>query len=189
MATMSRRDFWINQAFFQAGWPACVLGAANGLLWPGMLVVGAFAAWQLHPRRIHPADARALAAFIGLGLVLDTLWVQLGVVEYALAWPHQGFTPAWLLLLWVSLALAANHSLGVFRERWGLWVLLATVGSPMSYTAAAAFGAVTWTAPSWVVILCLGPIWALLVGLIFRYLGRHQRRLLPDQRMFEALRG
>ena len=48
---MSARDFWINQAFFQLSWPACVIGAANGMLWPGALVVGLFAMWQLHPAR------------------------------------------------------------------------------------------------------------------------------------------
>jgi len=40
---VSRRDFWINQAFFQASWPACVIGAGHGVLSPGLLVVGAFA--------------------------------------------------------------------------------------------------------------------------------------------------
>lgn len=169
---MSNRNFWINQAFFQLSWPACVVGAANGLLWPGFVLVGAFAAWQLAPARAHRNDLRTVALFVAMGLVIDTLWVQTGVVDYATAWPASGFIPAWLLLLWIALALGVNHSLGIFRRRWRLFVLLATVGSPMSYTAAAAFGAVTWTAPTWTVLLCIGPVWALLVGLAFRYIGR-----------------
>lgn len=173
---MSDRHFWINQAFFQLSWPACVIGAANGMLWPGALVVGLFAAWQLSPSRMHRRDPLIVASFAATGLVVDTLWIRTGVVEYATAWPAQGFTPLWLLLLWVALGLAVNHSLAVFRARWRLFMLLATIGSPMSYTAAAGFGAVTWIAPSWLVIVCVGPIWGLLVGLLFREAGLDRQR-------------
>ena len=172
---MSRREFWINQAFFQASWPACVGGAAFGLLWPGLLVVGAFAAWQLHPRHAHPADPAALVLFVGLGAMLDTLWVRLGVVDYALDVPAAGFAPLWLLLL--------------FRRRWVLFALIATVGSPMSYTAAAGLGAVDWTAPAWVVVVCMGPVWALLTGLAFRAVDRIASRWHGERNTLEAIRG
>jgi len=186
---MSARHFWINQAFFQLSWPACVIGAANGMLWPGVLVVGLFAAWQLQPSRMHRRDPFVLAAFVATGLVIDTLWVRAGIVEYATAWPAAGFIPAWLLLLWVALGLTVNHSLGVFRKRWRLFMLLATVGSPMSYSVAAGFGAVTWLAPSWLVIVCVGPVWGLIVGLLFRQAGRDVRRGKRDIQAAEAARG
>jgi len=169
---VSRRDFWINQAFFQASWPACVIGAGHGVLWPGLLVVGAFAVWQLSAGRAHPGDARAIAVFVALGAVLDSFWIRAGVVEYALAWPAAGFAPAWLLLLWLALGLTVNHSLSLFRRRWRLFASAAAVGSPMSYAAGAALGAVEWTAPAWLVVVCTGPLWALVVGLAFRHVGR-----------------
>jgi len=174
---MSRRQFWVNQLFFQASWPACVVGAAHGLLWPGLLVVGAFALWQLAPARRHPLDLRCITHFFMLGLVLDSLWPAIGLVEYATSWPHPAVAPVWLLLLWISLALAVNHSLSIFKRRWDLFMLLAAVGSPLSYSAGAAFGAVEWTGPTVWVVLCLGPVWALLVGLGFRTAGADQRRL------------
>ena len=168
---MTRRDFWINQAFFQASWPACVVGAAHGLTWPAAVLVGAFAAWQLRGGRMHPRDPLAITMFVAAGLAMGTLWIRTGIVEYANAGPLQGFTPAWLLLLWVALALTANHSLAWFKHRWGVFLLLATFGSPMSYRAAAALGAVDWTGPQWLVVVCLGPVWALVVALLFRQLG------------------
>ena len=168
---MRRRDFWINQAFFQASWPACVVGAAHGMTWPAVVLVGAFAAWQLHGDRIHARDPLAVATFVAAGLAMGTLWIRTGVLEYANRWPLDGFTPAWLLLLWVSLALTANHSLAWFKSRWGVFLLLATVGSPLSYRAAAAVGAVDWLGPTWLVVLCVGPVWALVVALLFRHLG------------------
>jgi len=169
---MSSRDFWINQAFFQASWPACVIGAAYGLLWPSLLVVGAFAVWQLAPARAHPSDRATLLWFVLTGLVLDTLWQRLGVVEYALVWPVAGFAPLWLLLLWAALGLTVHHSLALFKRRWVLFMLVTTVGSPLSYSAAAAFEAVEWTAPTWLVVICMGPVWALIVGLLFRHAGK-----------------
>lgn len=186
---MSARDFWINQAFFQLSWPACVIGAANGMLWPGAVVVGLFAAWQLHPSRMHRRDPIVIAAFVVTGLVIDTLWLRAGIVDYATAWPASGFTPAWLMLLWVGLGLTVNHSLGVFRQRWRLFMLLAAVGSPMSYSVAASFGAVTWLAPAWLVIVCVGPVWGLVVGLLFRQAGLERSRVKPDAQSVEVLRG
>ena len=186
---MTNRNFWINQAFFQLSWPACVIGAANGLMWPGVLVVGLFAAWQLRPKRMHRRDPVVVGAFVATGLIMDTLWVRLGIVEYATAWPSPEFIPAWLLLLWVSLGLTVNHSLGVFRKRWRLFALLATFGSPMSYSVAAGFGAVSWLAPSWLVILCVGPVWGLVVGLLFREAGRKRRLGKLDAQTAEVLRG
>jgi len=168
----STRDFWINQGFFQLAWPACVLGAAWGMLWPAALLISAMLAWQLHPARRHPGDLRALAAFVVVGFILDTLWIRSGVVAYAMPLPFEGVQPAWLTGLWVALGLTANHSLALFRRRWRLWVLLASIGSPLSYTMAARVGAVEWTAPDWVVVLCLGPVWAAITGLLFRVSGR-----------------
>ena len=186
---MSARDFWINQAFFQLSWPACVIGAANGMLWPGALVVGLFAIWQLHPARRHRRDLVVVGAFVATGLILDTIWVRTGVVEYATAWPAPGFIPVWLLLLWVSTGLTVNHSLSVFKSRWRAFMLLATVGSPLSYTAAAKFGAVTWLAPTWVVIICLGPVWALIVALLFRQAGQERSSRKSEAQAAEAARG
>ena len=162
-----RRDFWINQAFFQLAWPACVIGAAFGVLWPAALLIGGFLAWQLHPARRHPDDVRTLLAFVVLGVVLDTLWVQLGLVAYASPVPWAGTQPGWLTGLWIALALTVHHSLALFRERWWLWVLLASIASPFSYTMAARVGAVEWTAAPWLVVLALGPFWALATGLLF----------------------
>lgn len=169
--------FWINQAFFQLAWPACVLGAANATLWPAALLIAAFATWQLTPARRHPNDLRVLAAFVCLGVLLDTLWVQAGVVAYASPVPFDGLQPGWLTGLWIALGLTVNHSLSIFRQRWGLWLLLASIGSPLSYTMASRFGAVTWTADAWLVVVAVGPVWALATGLLFRWAGRSHESL------------
>ncbi|MDT8408196.1 MAG: DUF2878 domain-containing protein [Wenzhouxiangellaceae bacterium] len=165
---MSRRALWINQAFFHASWPACVIGAANGMLWPGLLAVGAFALWQLQPQRVHRLDASVVAVFMLAGLLLDSLWIQVGLFEYSSHWPIDGVTPLWLLLLWLALGLTVNHSLAFFRRRWLLFAALASVGSPLSYACAERLGAVEWTGPAWLVLLAVGPIWGVIVAALFR---------------------
>ncbi len=173
-----KRDFWINQGLFQLSWPACVVGAARGVAaWTGPLVVLALVLWQLQPRRRHPNDWRMVFMCLGIGFALDTLWVQAGLVAYAMPWPSEELAPFWILLLWLALAMVFNHSMSVFKGRLLLIGLLAAVGSPMSYYAGARFGAVEWLAPAWQVVLATGLSWALLLPALFWFARR-----LPGRR-------
>ncbi|MEM1081135.1 MAG: DUF2878 domain-containing protein [Pseudomonadota bacterium] len=162
-----RRNFWINMLFFQLAWPACVVGAAYGQLWPSLLLVACFSVWQLQRERAHPADRWLVGLFAVTGLIVDTVWIQTGLLAYSAAGPWPSLTPIWLLALWVSLGLAVNHSLRYFREHWVQWGLLLCIASPFSYWMAKRIGAVEWLADDWIVLLALGPGWAVLVGGLF----------------------
>ena len=161
------RAWLINQGFFQLSWPACVIGAAYGWLWTGLLVVGVMALWQLNRVNRHPLDLRMIAVCLGIGVVLDTAWVQLGLLSYTLAWPVAGAAPLWIMLLWLALALVINHSMAAFKQR--LWLLAAfgLIGSPFSYFAGSRFGAVEWVAPAWQVIAATGISWAIILPFLF----------------------
>lgn len=163
-----KRDFWINQGLFQLSWPACVIGAAWGVAgWTGTLVVAALALWQLRPHRRHPNDWRMIGLCLGIGFVLDSLWVQSGLLAFATPWPSTGFAPFWIVLLWLALALVLNHSMSVFKHHLVLIGILGGIGSPMSYYAGSRFGAVEWLAPAWQVVLATGLSWALLLPALF----------------------
>jgi hypothetical protein len=161
------RDAVINQVFFQLSWPACVVGAAYNWLWAGYIVVGGMALWQLSPKRRHRLDFRLLAICLPLGLLMDSAWVQLGLLEFATPWPSSQIAPLWILLLWVALALVINHSLSAFKHRLVLIGLIGGIGSPMSYFAGSRFGAVEWVAPAWQVVLATGLSWGVVVPLLF----------------------
>lgn len=165
------KAFWINQGLFQISWPACVAGAAYGWGWPGYLVVGLLAFWQLHPANRHPMDWTLVITCLVLGVVLDTLWIQWGLIEYAMPWPSASFAPAWIMLLWLALALVINHSLQFFKARLWAAALFGGIGSPMSYYAGAKLGAAVWVAPFWEVALAVGVSWAILLPGLF-WLGR-----------------
>ncbi len=162
-----KRDLLVNQGLFQAAWPACVVGAAFNVAWTGWLVVGALAAWQLQASRRHRLDWRIIAVCLAVGLTLDTAWIRLGLLEYTMPWPSPNFAPAWIMLLWLALALVINHSMAVFKQRLLLVGVLGAVSSPLSYFAGSRFGAVEWLAPAWQVVLATGLSWAVLLPALF----------------------
>lgn len=173
-----RLNFWINHGLFQVSWPACVAGAAYGWGWPGFLVVGALAFWQLHPINRHPLDWTMVGVCMALGLSLDTAWIQMGLIEYAMPWPVAGVAPAWIMLLWLALALAINHSLQFFKAKLWLAAVLGGLGSPMSYYAGSKLGAAEWVGPTWQVILATGLSWAIVLPALF-WLGRSRHANEP----------
>jgi len=169
-----KQDFWVNQGLFQAAWPACVVGAAFDIAWTGWLVVAVLAAWQLQSSRRHRLDLRIIAVCLAVGLTLDSAWIRLGLLEYAMPWPSAHYAPAWIMLLWLALALVVNHSMALFKNRLLLIGVLGAVGSPLSYFAGSRFGAVEWLAPAWQVVLATGLSWALLLPALF-WLAREPR--------------
>lgn len=164
---MFNRAFIINQGLFQISWPACVLGAAYGWAWTGVLVVGVLALWQLNRHNRHPLDGRMVMVCLGIGVVLDTAWIQMGLLVFAMPWPWAGVAPFWIMLLWLALALVINHSMATCKRRPILLAAMGLIGSPMSYYAGSRFGAVEWAAPAWQVVLATGVSWALLLPGLF----------------------
>lgn len=161
------RAFLVNQGLFQLAWPACVVGAAHGIAWTGLLVVGLLVLWQLNRRNRHPLDMRMISICVGLGFVLDSAWIQLGLLEFAMPWPSAELAPLWIILLWIAVALVINHSMAAFKQRLLLLAVAGGIGSPFSYFAGARFGAVEWLAPAWQVVLATGLSWALVLPLLF----------------------
>ena len=153
----------VNFAFFQSAWLACVLGAAHGVLSPAVLLTTVFIVWQLHPNNRANGDIQLVLVCCTIGFVLDTLWVQLGVIEYMTAVPFEGFAPIWILFLWVSLALALNHSLAWLKNNL-LWpVLFGAFGSPLSYYAGARLGAAFLPLDVMITVSAFGISWALVM--------------------------
>lgn len=181
--TMPSRPFLINHGLFQISWPACVLGAAKGWVWTGVLVVGVLALWQLNRRNRHPLDGRMVAICLTLGLVLDSAWVQLGLLQFAMPWPSADLAPFWIMLLWLALALVINHSMAAFKRRLGLLFVFGLLGSPMSYYAGSRLGAVEWTAPAWQVAAATGFSWALVLPGLFWLAHRLEAGAAPAQAM------
>lgn len=170
----------INFLLFHFMWPACVIGAAYGLWWPGVALLAVFIIWHSLPGMAERGDWRLVAVMLPMGIVLDTLWIQLDILEFATPWPVAGIAPVWIAALWVGLALAMNHCL-VFLQRHRLVTgAVLMFGSPFSYFCASKLGAVEWLVPAWQVVLATGLSWALLIPAMLT-LARHWRESGDDR--------
>lgn len=151
-----------NALLFQALWFAAVLGAAKGLWWPALPVLGALMAWtwRFSPTRVQ--DFRLLGVAVLLGIVIETGFALTGWIRYATALPSAQLAPVWILLMWAGFALTVNHSLEpLMRTRW-LAILSGAVFGPLAYFGAARLGAVEgFGLNTLAMIAVIGLAWAL----------------------------
>lgn len=106
-------------------------------------------------------ELRLLLAALGIGLLLESLWVGSGLLGYAAAWPWAG-APAWILALGCAFALVVVPLLGYLHRR--PWLAAAfgdrrAAGVPGA--AAGGWNAVHFAQPRWHGLLALGAGWAL----------------------------
>ena len=150
----------VNFILFQISWFACVLGAAHNLLWPSVVVIFVFVAWQLSPQNRCPGDIRLVALCVAIGIVLDSVWIRLGIIKYEMAYPSQLWAPIWIIFLWVSLALTINHSLAWVKRRLIVAALFGAIGSPLSYYAGSRLGAAELPADVVITVAVFAVSWA-----------------------------
>ncbi|MGM0562913.1 MAG: DUF2878 domain-containing protein [Pseudomonadota bacterium] len=133
----------LNFLAFQGVWAACVLTAARGHIWLGLLSALAFALVTLSVSHYRRADLSLMALAVVLGGSLDTLWSWIGWMDYAASpWGH--LAPPWILGLWFAFAMTLNHSLAWLRFRPAALAALAAMACPLSYYAGHRLGAVEW---------------------------------------------
>jgi hypothetical protein len=155
-----------NAVLFQAGWFACVLGAANGAPWIGLVAVGAIVAWHVGRARERGSELRLLLLALLVGALFETLLVQTGWLRFeAGAWIAD-MAPAWMIALWANFAMTLNVSLRPLRERLGLAALLGGVGAPIAYFGGSRLGALEFI-EALPALLAIGAGWLLRAPLMF----------------------
>ena len=136
-----------NFLLFQAGWLACVLGAARGHHAWGPVVVALICAMHLVGARRRRREASLMLLAGAVGTALDSVTAGCGWVDFAGAGPVAWMCPPWITALWVNFASTLNSSLRWIQRRIGLSIVLGVVGGPLAYWAGARLGAVSF-APS-----------------------------------------
>jgi hypothetical protein len=92
----------INQGLFQLSWPACVIGAAYGLLWTGLLVVGMMVLWQLNRANRHRLDLRMIACAWPWAWCSTRLDPDGPARTTPRPGPGRVLHPLWIMLLWLA---------------------------------------------------------------------------------------
>lgn len=133
---------WINFALFQSGWFGVVLSGAakEPVLATGIagavLIVHLFYA----PR---PAPELRLALMAGgLGLILDSLLMGLGLLGFSSGQWVPWAAPHWIVAMWMMFATTLNSSLSWLKGRFGLAAALGAMAGPLAYFGGARLGAV-----------------------------------------------
>jgi hypothetical protein len=135
-----------NVLLFQAGWFACVLGAARGLPWLGALVAALIIGWHLSRAAEPRREIALIAAAVALGLLFETLLVQSGWVRFDAGMLVDGAAPYWMVALWAIFATTLNVSLRALRPRLWLAAALGAIGGPAAYYSGAQLGALEFAA-------------------------------------------
>ena len=155
----------LNAVVYQCAWFACVLGAAHGLPWVGILAAAFVVAWHL-ARAARPLPELALVGVaLLIGAVFETLLVRSGWLRFNTGILIAGTAPVWMVALWALFATTLNVSLRWLRPHRWLAALLGAIGGPAAYYAGARFGALELAAAG----VALGAIavgWGILTPLL-----------------------
>lgn len=156
----------VNVVTVNAGWFACVMGAAAGYQWFGPMAVVAFLAlhlWLVTPRRpeLIIAGVLLVAGFAG-----DTLLGLAGAIDPVRGadWPGL-LSPPWMVALWVNFGTTLSTSLRWLEGRPLLSALLGAAGGPSAYAGGAGLGAATLGEPSSLSLVMVGAVWAVALPL------------------------
>ena len=173
-------NVFINAMLFNVVWIACVAGSAKGLLWPAALSVGVLATFQLHPKNRHANDLKLVWVSVGLGILVDSLWVQLGWMDFTEKRPFPSFAPAWIVLLWIGFALTVNHSLKWLTAHPALPALVGGIAAPITYFAGIKIGAVIYTESVLLVSIGLGVAWTISLTILVEVGKKSKHVVAPE---------
>lgn len=156
-----------NFALFQAGWFACVLGAARGLPWAGPAAVCA-ALWVHLRHPVRRREAPFIAFAVLAGTALDSAFVAAGVYAPASGSLAPWLAPPWIAALWALFACVFRHSLSWLSGRYALAAVLGLVGSPLSFAAAERLGALSLPPERTASLVVFGLSWAVAMPVLVR---------------------
>ena len=169
----------INAMLFNLVWIACVAGSAQKLLWPAITSCGLLALYQLHPKNRHPNDLILVWIGMVLGIVVDSIWVKLGYMDFTDKRPFENFAPGWIIILWVGFALTVNHSLKWLIAHPLLPAITGAIAAPITYFAGIKIGAVVYTESVVIVSIGLAIAWGMALTIMVE-VGKRTREAISN---------
>ena len=172
----------LNMLLFQAGWFACVIGAARGYPWLGPLLVAPMVLLHLFWADRPGIEARLLAVCGVAGLLFDALLLASGWVSFPNGWWLPGLAPYWMACMWLLFATTLNLSMSWLHGHTGLAALFGAVGGPLAYYAGERLDGISLThaVPA---LIALAAGWALITPMLVRIaskLNGFAAHKLPD---------
>ena len=154
------KSFW-NIISVNVGWLACILGAARGYYWLGLVVVPILFVIHItaiERRKIRKIFIVALAAMV-IGFLMDTSLIIVGALEPNRWVMPAPFTTIWDLMIWANFSLTLNASLRFLQKRPLVAALLGAIFAPGTYYAGDRLGALKFSEPVISSLLWVGAVW------------------------------
>jgi hypothetical protein len=154
------KGFW-NLISVNIGWLACILGAARGHHWLGLVVVPIL--FVIHITAIERHKIRKIfivaLATTAIGFLMDTTLIIVGSVE-----PNRWMMPAplttiWDLMIWANFSLTLDVSLRFLQKRPLAAAFLGAICAPGTYYAGDRLGALNFSEPVFSSLLWVGAVW------------------------------
>jgi hypothetical protein len=154
------KSFW-NIISVNVGWLACILGAARGHYWQGLVVVPILFVIHItviERRKISKIFIVALAT-TAIGFLMDTTLIIVGALEPNRWVMPAPFTTIWDLMIWANFSLTLNASLRFLQKRPLVAAFLGAICAPGTYYAGDRLGALNFSDPVISSLLCIGVVW------------------------------
>ncbi len=175
----------INVVAVNAGWFACVLGAANGLAWAGPIFVLANVALHVWVADDAGRELLLLILVTLIGSAIDSVLTVAGVLVFDAGMVASVVVPLWMVALWANFATTLSVALRFLRDRWWLAVLLGGFGGASAYYGGAQFGALDLGVPTTGSVLAIAVEWAVVLPIAVWI----AQRLRPDAASHEEVGG
>jgi hypothetical protein len=157
---------WLPLAANQAGWFACVLGAANGVAWVGPVVVAAWCSLHVAAAEQRRREAALVVATAVWGYLVDSALVLAGVFAFTpparLGWPSS----PWMIALWALFGTTLRGPLARLLERPVWAALVGAIAGPLAYGGGVRLGAAEFGPDPLTSRIAIGAAWALTLPLL-----------------------
>lgn len=173
---MNRRGRVIlNFAALQAGWFACVMGAAAELRFAGLVFVAAhlFAHFVFSPDRVR--DVLVFVSAGVLGMIADSTLMRFGSIAFESGVIGDIVVPLWMIALWINFATSLNLTLEFLHGRYILAILFGSVGGAAAYIGGVRLGALSMPSGMWQGGAAVAVEWAVVMPLLVWVASRLDR--------------
>jgi hypothetical protein len=163
----------LNYILYQAGWFACVLGAAWGYAAAGTCIGLLTLALHFGLAQHRRAELELALAAAAIGLCVDTTQIWLGTLHFGAGTVVAWLPPPWMVVIWMQFATTFHYSLRWLQHRPLRAALFGAVGGPLAFWAGRRLGVVELHPDLWPSLLSLAVLWSVAMPLSV-WLAEHQ---------------
>jgi len=141
---------WAPVLYFilgQAAWFACVMSAARGAAYLGILFALVLLVLHVVSVRGPAAEIKLMLTVVVLGGAWESALIAFGLLAYPSGSVMYGIAPLWLPALWALFAAQFNTTYRWLKTRLKTGVVLGALAGPLTFHAGAALGALRFAKP------------------------------------------